>query len=63
MQNRLTLLCTLMFLSIAIQVSAEEPAHIGSRRELFVDDWMIHSLKNARQELHHPRSSGSRHHV
>ena len=54
MRNRLTLLCTLMFLSVAIQVSAEEPAHIGSRRELFVDDWMIHSLKDAQQELHHP---------
>jgi len=27
---------------------------IGSRRELFVDDHLVHSIKNARRQLHHP---------
>ncbi len=47
-------LCCLLLWS-AVPVAAEEPEHIGARRELFVDDWMIHSLDNARQELHHPQ--------
>lgn len=33
---------------------ASEPAEIGSRRELFVDDWLIDSLDGAELKLHHP---------
>ena len=31
-----------------------EPRHIGSRLELFVDDWLIDSMTNARLKLHEP---------
>jgi hypothetical protein len=33
---------------------AEEVLQIGSRLELLVDDWLIESLTDARQKLHHP---------
>lgn len=35
--------------------SAAEPIDIGSRRELFVDDWLIDRLENARLALHRPQ--------
>ncbi|MBM81851.1 MAG: hypothetical protein CMJ78_14850 [Planctomycetaceae bacterium] len=40
----------------AVTVAGEKskPADIASRRELFVDDYLIASLKNARRQLHHP---------
>lgn len=34
--------------------SSDEPLKIGSRRELFVDDQLVESLKDARRQLHHP---------
>ena len=35
---------------------AQEPIDIGSRRELFVDDYLIERMEGARQVLHHPTS-------
>ena len=35
-------------------VHAAEIRQIGSRLELFVDDWLIESLDGAEQQLHHP---------
>ncbi len=40
-------------------VSAIEPLPIGSRRELFVDHYLIERLTNARLHLHEPRDEGS----
>jgi len=34
--------------------SPPEPIDIGSRLELFVDDFVIDKLQDARQRLHHP---------
>ena len=31
-----------------------EPIHIGSRLEIFVDDWLIDRLSGAERRLHHP---------
>ena len=41
--------------SAAGNASAAEPIDIGSRRVLFVDDYLIDSLTNARLELKHPQ--------
>lgn len=38
----------------AARAEAQEPYRIGSRRELFVDSFLIHRLENARLQLHHP---------
>ena len=35
-------------------LAAAEPVHIGSRLELFVDDYLIDSMTNVTQELHSP---------
>ncbi len=37
---------------------AEPPREMGSRLELFVDDYLIQRLEGASLELHHPRSAG-----
>ncbi|MFN0195444.1 MAG: hypothetical protein ACKVT0_01760 [Planctomycetaceae bacterium] len=42
-----------VFSSVA---AAAEPVDIGSRRELFVDDFLIDSLQNVRLELQHPQA-------
>lgn len=47
------LLLTFLLLTSEIARS-EEPLKIGSRRELFVDDRLIESLRDARRQLHHP---------
>ena len=39
---------------LAIVGAAAEPIEIGARRELFVDDHLIESLRDARRQLHHP---------
>ncbi|MCX7425386.1 MAG: hypothetical protein NTW96_07135 [Planctomycetia bacterium] len=41
--------------SRAEDASSTKPVDIGSRRELFVDDFLIDSLKNVRLELQHPQ--------
>ena len=43
---------------ISTQAPADEPRPIGSRRELFVDRFLIERLKNARLQLHEPRDEG-----
>ncbi len=50
-----------MLLSVAVclfiftaGLPAADPVNIGTRRELFVDDFLIDELRNARQILHHP---------
>ncbi len=46
---------TLTSLALATAIaSAATPVHLGSQRELFVDDHLIDTLHHARQELHHP---------
>jgi len=37
---------------------AEECRELGSRRELFVDHYLIDKLNNARLVLHHPKDEG-----
>jgi len=49
---RILALCLFLMVS-AIQ--AEDPLRIDSRRELFVDDYLIQSLNGARRVMHHPR--------
>jgi len=39
---------------VAGPATADEPIEIGSRRELFVDDYLIDRLDGARRVLHHP---------
>ena len=52
----LILMTPLLVTFTARLVSAEEPLSIESRRELFIDDFLIDNLRgSATQELHHPR--------
>lgn len=54
-QTVLLLLCfALAFLSIHV-CAADGPIDIGSRRELFVDQFLIERLDGAQLELHHPQ--------
>jgi hypothetical protein len=46
----LTVLCM-----VGLTASAAEPLQIGSRRELFVDGYLVDRLMNARQVLHAPQ--------
>ncbi len=48
-------LVCLLLMGIA---QAESPREIGSRLELFVDDYLIQRLEGAYLKLHHPRSAG-----
>ena len=42
----------------AEQIESQEPLDIGSRLELFVDDYLIDSMNGVRLRLHEPRSAG-----
>ena len=44
--------------SLAEEPSSKEPVDIGSRLELFVDDYLIESMEGVRLKLHEPRSAG-----
>jgi len=46
---------TLTILSCSAPVYAAEPISIGSRRELFVDEFLVERLLNVRLELQHPQ--------
>jgi len=47
---------TLLFFALALTATAAEPLHIGSNRELFVDDYLIDKLSGkAEQRLHQPQ--------
>ncbi len=55
--------CLLSFVGLCLcllgtQAPADEPKPIGSRRELFVDRFLIERLTNARLQLHEPRDEG-----
>ncbi|MBS3771002.1 MAG: hypothetical protein KGY69_12195, partial [Bacteroidales bacterium] len=44
-----------IFICIAgLQVSDQKTIHIGNRRELFVDDYLIDKMEGAELRLHHP---------
>jgi len=45
---------TAFALLAASLIQAAEPLDIGSRRELFVDDYLVEKLDGARRVLHHP---------
>lgn len=62
MRHFLTLLMTTALQLISTPMSAtaagQESIHIGSRRELFVDHYLIDRLKNVRLVLNRPRDEG-----
>lgn len=55
--RRLAFTCTILYLLIASLFTiaqAADPINIGSRRELFVDDYMVDSMKNVELKSHEP---------
>lgn len=52
-KHTIALLATIL-LTPPAAVRAEEPIDIGSRRELFVDEYLIESLQGAQRRLGHP---------
>ena len=48
-----TVFCVALFLAPAV-VQGQEVIEIGSRRELFVDEYLIGKLVNARRQMHQP---------
>ena len=54
MAVRATAALVVLSLGLVSSLHAEDPIHVGSRRELFVDDHMIQQLDGARRVLHHP---------
>ncbi|SEJ58506.1 hypothetical protein SAMN05216327_11379 [Dyadobacter sp. SG02] len=53
----LTLLFIIVLLTHTIS-HAQTPLDLGSRREIFVDHYLIDRMQNARLQLHHPRNEG-----
>lgn len=53
MIHRVLMVCLLCGLAESA-LHAAEPIEVGTRRELFVDNLLIDSLKGARRQLHHP---------
>ena len=54
MTVRITPILAISVLLVASTIRAEAPIRIDSRRELFVDDYLIQSLDGARRAMHHP---------
>ena len=52
--NRTALLATCFLIATATILTGEDTIDIGRRRELFVDDYLIDTLKGARLTLHRP---------
>jgi hypothetical protein len=52
------LLAALSLASVFTATAAHEPRDLGSRRELFVDSFLIDSLKGAQRVLHEARDEG-----
>jgi len=48
----------LLFTGTAPAFAADEPISLGSRRELFVDDFLIEKLEGVSLQLQHPQSAG-----
>ena len=44
--------------SMTLQAKGHEPLQLGSRLELFVDDFLIAKSKGVTKRLHHPVSAG-----
>jgi hypothetical protein len=40
--------------NVAMVLAADEPIQVGSRRELFIDNFMIDSMKNVELKMHEP---------
>jgi len=59
MQPTLALLTALLLALPATSPGSELPRDIGSRRELFVDYYLIDGMKNVRLELNRPRNEGA----
>ena len=56
-----SVVCLLVFVATVVakpSESTEPPLDIGSRVELFVDDYLIESTEGVRLKLHQPRSAG-----
>jgi len=51
-------LCLALLVGAVVAASAESPLALGSRRELFVDRFLIESLDNATLRLNTPRAAG-----
>jgi hypothetical protein len=49
-----TILALAMSATVCVVQAADKPIDIGSRLELFVDDWLIDRLEGAQRRLHHP---------
>ncbi len=53
-----TIFCALLMLGVvscrAEMLGEDETRNIGSRLELFVDDWLIETMRGAELRLHHP---------
>ncbi len=47
-------LCVTIVLSLVSSVPSAEPIDIGSRRELFIDDYMVDAMKNVELKSHEP---------
>ncbi|MBC8876509.1 MAG: hypothetical protein H8E44_44340 [Planctomycetes bacterium] len=54
MTTRFTTVFAVFVLAITTAIRADDPIEIGSRRELFVDDYLVGSLDGAKRVLHHP---------
>lgn len=53
------LICFAMALSLGVGIGRAEPIELGTRRELFVDHYLIGDLKNAELRLHEPHRDGT----
>ena len=62
MKRVLFLSCCLVLASTLHLLPGEQPEFlkIGSRLELFVDDYLIESMEGASRKLHHPEATGDR---
>ena len=55
---RRSLMVLTLSIIMTVTASAKEPVSIGSRRELFVDRYLIDQMNNLRLELREPRDEG-----
>jgi len=59
MKMTATFVLSLSLLATAHVCAADVSLNIGSRRELFVDHYLIDKMHDACLSLHHPRDEGS----
>lgn len=58
LKAKLTVTTSLLVFAASLVCAADAPLDIGSRRELFVDRYLIERLDNVRLILHEPRDEG-----